>query len=64
MADVFLNFIDEWGYFVVALLMGLENACVKSRVNRPFTAEISTRIQLPVWDVQNLKSRIYFSASL
>ena len=28
MADVFLNFIDEWGYFAVALLMGLENACV------------------------------------
>ena len=28
MADVFLNFIDQWGYFAVALLMGLENACV------------------------------------
>ena len=28
MADVFLQFIDEWGYFAVALLMGLENACV------------------------------------
>ncbi len=28
MTDVFLRFIDEWGYFAVALLMGLENACV------------------------------------
>ena len=28
MADVFLNIIDQWGYFALALLMGLENACV------------------------------------
>ena len=25
---VFLEFIDSWGYFAVALLMGLENACI------------------------------------
>ena len=28
MTDVFLNFIDEWGYFAVALLMAMENACI------------------------------------
>ena len=28
MADVFLNFIDQWGYFAVALLMAMENACI------------------------------------
>ncbi|MCR5175243.1 MAG: DedA family protein [Anaerovibrio sp.] len=27
-ADVFLQFIDTWGYFAVALLMGFENACI------------------------------------
>ena len=26
--DVFLQFIDAWGYYAVALLMGLENACI------------------------------------
>ena len=28
MTDVFLNFIDEWGYFAVGLLMAMENACI------------------------------------
>lgn len=28
MTDVFLQFIDSWGYFAVALLMGMENACI------------------------------------
>ncbi|MBR2143232.1 DedA family protein [Anaerovibrio sp.] len=27
-ADVFLEFIDQWGYLAVAVLMGLENACI------------------------------------
>ena len=27
-ADVFLGFIDQWGYLAVAVLMGLENACI------------------------------------
>lgn len=26
--DVFLQFIDTWGYMAVAILMGLENACI------------------------------------
>ena len=26
--DVFLQFIDSWGYYAVAILMGLENACI------------------------------------
>ena len=26
--DVFLQFIDGWGYYAVAILMGLENACI------------------------------------
>ena len=28
LAEVFLGFIDHWGYFAVALLMGMENACI------------------------------------
>lgn len=28
MTEIFLNFIDEWGYFAVALLMAMENACI------------------------------------
>lgn len=28
LSDVFLSFIDSWGYFAVALLMGMENACI------------------------------------
>ena len=28
LSDIFLNFIDSWGYFAVALLMGMENACI------------------------------------
>ena len=27
-SEIFLSFIDEWGYFAVALLMGMENACI------------------------------------
>ena len=27
-SEVFLGFIDSWGYMAVAVLMGLENACV------------------------------------
>ncbi len=26
--DVFLQFIDSWGYYAVAILMGMENACI------------------------------------
>lgn len=26
--DVFLQFIDTWGYMAVAILMGMENACI------------------------------------
>ena len=26
--DVFLQFIDSWGYYAVAILMALENACI------------------------------------
>ena len=26
--DIFLQFIDSWGYYAVAILMGLENACI------------------------------------
>ena len=26
--DVFLQFIDGWGYYAVAILMALENACI------------------------------------
>lgn len=28
MTEIFLGFIDTWGYFAVALLMGAENACI------------------------------------
>lgn len=28
MTESFLSFIDNWGYFAVALLMGMENACI------------------------------------
>lgn len=28
MADIFLNFIDTWGYLAVAVLMAMENACI------------------------------------
>lgn len=27
-SQAFLNFIDSWGYFAVALLMAMENACI------------------------------------
>ena len=27
-SELFLGFIDQWGYFAVALLMGMENACI------------------------------------
>ncbi|MBQ7514772.1 MAG: DedA family protein [Schwartzia sp.] len=27
-SEMFLSFIDSWGYFAVALLMGMENACI------------------------------------
>ncbi len=27
-SEVFLGFIDQWGYFAVALLMAMENACI------------------------------------
>lgn len=28
LTEMFLAFIDHWGYFAVALLMGMENACI------------------------------------
>ena len=28
LSEIFLGFIDRWGYFAVALLMGMENACI------------------------------------
>ena len=28
LSEMFLGFIDHWGYFAVALLMGMENACI------------------------------------
>ena len=28
LSEIFLDFIDRWGYFAVALLMGMENACI------------------------------------
>ena len=28
LTEMFLGFIDQWGYFAVALLMGMENACI------------------------------------
>lgn len=28
LTEMFLGFIDHWGYFAVALLMGMENACI------------------------------------
>lgn len=28
LSEMFLGFIDSWGYFAVALLMGMENACI------------------------------------
>lgn len=28
MTEIFLGFIDTWGYFAVAFLMGAENACI------------------------------------
>ena len=28
LSEMFLSFIDSWGYFAVALLMGMENACI------------------------------------
>lgn len=28
LSEMFLGFIDTWGYFAVALLMGMENACI------------------------------------
>lgn len=28
LSDIFLNFIDSWGYLAVAVLMGMENACI------------------------------------
>ena len=27
-STIFLSFIDTWGYVAVAVLMGLENACI------------------------------------